>query len=61
MKLSTSLLKAIAVGTSVAALNASCRPDEVKSGEKATYEKANKKQEEPPSMHKDQCPACGMG
>ncbi|HLP55880.1 MAG TPA: hypothetical protein VK151_12675 [Fluviicola sp.] len=60
MKLSASLLKAIAVGTSVAALTASCHPDEVKSGEKAKHEKASKKQEETPSMHRD-CPACGMG
>lgn len=60
MKLSASLLKAIAVGTSVAALTASCHPDEVKSGEKTKSEKATKKQEEPPSMHHD-CPACGMG
>lgn len=60
MKLSASLLKAIAVGTSVAALSASCHPDEVKSGEKDKYEKATKKQEEAPSMH-DDCPTCGMG
>lgn len=60
MKLSASLLKAIAVGTSVAALTASCHPDEVKSGEKNKYEKTTKKTDDTPSMHHD-CPACGMG